>query len=187
MNLSETAKVIYNNAKEILITKDIHNNEIFTQNWLKNTTNNNLKNLAGWYWIKTDLELNLLTKLEPQNQREKGSVFNITTQNNQNIFDKDLINKTYFYNGHAKNIVSRLRNHFYLQNDKTGALGINAYPILKNHTITVGFFTIDMIEAIEVSEVDKLTIEKLIKENIGRTAIENAWRAENGFPILCKH
>lgn len=187
MNLSRIAKVVYDNSKEIEVTKDIYSKEVFTQNWLKDEAKKNFKNVEGLYWIKTNLNFDHLSKLRPENQREKGSFFYVTAQNNFKIFDRELINKTYFYNGHAKNIVSRLRNHFYLKNDKTGALGINAYPILKNQTITVRFFTIDMIEKLKVSEKEKLLIENLIKENIGRTAIENAWRAKNGFPILCKH
>lgn len=187
MNLSKIAKVVYDNSKEIEVTKSIYSKEIFTQKWVKDEAKKSFKNVEGWYWIKTNLSFDHLSKLRSENQREKGSIFYVTAQNNFKIFDRELINKTYFYNGHAKNIVSRLRNHFHLKNDKTGALGINAYPILKNHSIIVRFFTIDMISKLKFSEKEKRIIENLIKENIGRTAVENAWRADNGFPILCKH
>ncbi|CAM1340141.1 hypothetical protein [Tenacibaculum aestuarii] len=187
MNLSKIAKTIYDNVNEIIIKKDIYTDEIFTQNWLIDEAERNLKNVEGWYWIKTDLDFEYLSKLHPENQRKKGSLFYKTAGNNKKIFHEELINKTYFYNGHAKKIVSRLRNHFYLQNDGTGALGINAYPILQNHTITVRYFTTEMIDNLKIPEIDKSVIRNLILKNIGRTAIENAWRAENGFPILCKH
>lgn len=49
MNLSEIAKIIYNNTLKIEITKSIYKKEIFTKNWLTDEAERNLKNVEGWY------------------------------------------------------------------------------------------------------------------------------------------
>jgi hypothetical protein len=92
---------------------------------------------------------------------------------------------TIVYNGHQNSVISRLRQHFQLHNAKTGALGLNHYP-LSNHEWQIRYFSESMInQEIEDSEVRK-QIKKLVESKTGRVAIENAWRMVCGWPVLCK-
>lgn len=178
--------LVFSKSQKIIITKENYTDAIFTRAWLNNHYPI-LLNKKGWYWLHTTMPLNILVNLTPVKQKGKGCFIDTVVEKTQAIFNDELLSKAYFYNGHAASLVSRLRNHFHLQNDNTGALGLNAYDAFKNYTTTVHYFSEEGIENSTFTEVQKTIITKLISENIGRTAIENAWRATNGFPILCKH
>lgn len=134
------------------------------------------------------MPFNEFLSLAPNNKKKKkGCNIPEVAKQAKLIFNEDLLCKTHFYNGHADKLVSRLRNHFYLQNDGSGTLGLNAYDAFKEHEIKVYYFAKNMIEDTNLTIEQKALLKQLISSNIGRTAIENAWRSDNGFPILCKH
>lgn len=188
MNLITLAQLVYNKSEEITIRKNDFNEATFTRDWINGKTNK-LPNKKGWYWIQIPLTFDELRELKLENEKSQTKRINITKTIDKNleIFSDELINQDYVYNGHAQKVATRLRYHFFLgtENTKTGALGLNIYPKLKNTTIIVRYFTEYQIDNITNAK-EKEAISNLINNKIGRIAIENAWRTVNGFPILCK-
>lgn len=143
----------------------------------------------GWYWLSVDLtysELHSLTR--PSTLPNSGCDFGLLTHQNTDTFGSHLLckhseNRVVIYNGHEGNVASRIRTHFNLNNNSTGALGIRHYP-LSNKIWKVNFFSRFQIAKLPTASRD--LVEKLINDKSGRTAIENAWRMKNGWPVLCK-
>lgn len=187
MSLSELANLIYQQSQVVKIDYTNSNEAIFTRPWLIKY-HSQLLNTSGWYWLSTTMSFNEFSSLVSNNKKKKkGCKVSEVATKSKAIFSEDLLCKTHFYNGHADKLVSRLRNHFYLQNDSTGALGLNAYDVFKGQEVKVYYFAANMIEDTNLTIEQKALVKQLISFNIGRTAIENAWRSDNGFPILCKH
>ena len=90
---------------------------------------------------------------------------------------------TVIYNGHQGNVVGRIRTHFSLNNNRTGALGIKHYSLSCNNW-KAKIFTSQLISNLSQSEQELVRI--LIDNKTGRIAIENAWRTNSGWPVLCK-
>ncbi len=70
-----------------------------------------------------------------------------------------------------------------LNNNRTGAIGLRYYP-LSERKWTVSYFAKNNIQ--KLYKEDRSDVERLIYKKSGRVAIENAWRASYGWPILCK-
>ena len=187
MSIATIADTIYLHSKKIIVDHSNNNEAIFTRQWLKDFNYNDFQNVNGWYWISTSMPSEKFMLLQSSKRKLKGCDIKKVVSENLNIFSERLISKTHFYNGHADKIVNRLRSHFNLTNDSTGALGLNAYDELKNEEIYVQYFTIDCLEHSGIDKTQMQLIENLIKGERGRTAIENAWRTKNGFPVLCKY
>lgn len=82
------------------------------------------------------------------------------------------------YNGHEKNVFTRIRSHFALNNNQTGALGLG-------FNLRVKIFHVHL-PMDDLEPHDQEYIRKLLKEKMGREAVESCWRFLYGIPILCK-
>lgn len=88
------------------------------------------------------------------------------------------------YNGHEDNVFARIRSHCALNNNKTGAIGFEKYPI-SNFDLRVRIFH-NKLPMNELKDDDRLFIQNLLNKKVGREAVESTWRAFNGWPVLCK-
>lgn len=86
--------------------------------------------------------------------------------------------------------MNRVRQHFVLseENDKTGALGIRHYTDFSKNKWILRYFTTNEIEELSSALTPKESelIKSLLDSKTGRNALESAWRAQFGWPILCK-
>jgi len=193
MNIIDISEEIWSNCKEVSFG-DIEkwNDDTFTKKWF---IDNDMKDVwdsksQGWYWFICNISYPELKKIvKPDSLPLKGCNFSSVSEYNFNIFDIDklcfcdLEDAVVLYNGHQKNVMSRIREHFNLSNDGTGALGIKHYP-LSNRKWKVKIFTKESIKRLPFAIQEQ--VQKLIQDKTGRCSIESAWRARNGWPVLCK-
>ena len=192
MNLEEFTKFVWNNSLKLNFgNKPYWKKDVFLKSWVDNKYPGEYKNEPGLYWIATDVKLETFKKLsKPSDLPNNACDFARTTQNSLNLFKNDIAhyksNIPVIYNGHRNKVFSRLRAHFGLNNDNTGALGINYYP-LHNYDWKVYIFHKERINRLSfLSPKDKKQLQLLLIERKGRAAIESMWRALYGWPILCK-
>ena len=190
--LIHLSKLIWKNTIEIKFGNEtIWNPNSLKKKWfIKNNYTKFWPNQSsGWYWFICEINFNELQELKsPSNLPKKGCNFGALTRENLSIFSKDILclpsnNELIIYNGHENSITRRIRTHFSLSNDRTGALGIIHYP-LSTKKWKVKFFTNQQIQNLPL--IDQKIITKLIQSKSGRNAIENAWRVYYGWPIFCK-
>lgn len=195
LTLSKLADVIFENATSFTIEEeDQWDGKVLTKTWFLN--NQVLKDkytsqAPGWYWIGADINFDRLKFIKPFDNCAKDSGCNIQDVVNANLrtFGNNLICKEnedgfiILYNGHQGKVIQRLRQHFVLNNNNTGALGLNAYP-LSSHKWRIWYFSEKHLS--QLPENVRTIVSQLINNSIGRGAVEAAWRAENGWPILCK-
>lgn len=83
-----------------------------------------------------------------------------------------------------------VRQHFVLseENNKTGALGLRHYEYFSKNKWVLRYFTSNEIEEIKsvLTPKESELIKNLLDSKTGRNALESAWRAKFGWPILCK-
>lgn len=136
-------------------------------------------NKSGWYLIKTDMPVSDLAHVGPprgthhidipetirtaQVLRSSGIVITQTTKGQDYVV----------YNGEAKDLRARAREHI-CGHSKTFCLGLSDYKILHNYNWTFCYVAVSDCETIQEES-------KLI-----RLAVEQAWRAVHGWPILCR-
>jgi hypothetical protein len=184
----EIASLLYEYSEEVDFgTTNTWDNDTFLSRWFTKTP----PNAKGLYWFLTDATFNNIKR--PELLPERACDFGETTLNNLEIFSSSQDALTNFltkqdpnglsvvYNGQQGNVMNRARAHFALDNKTTAALGIKHYN-LSHYKWTLKYFT--------TNEIDKLKshndiIKKMLNHERGRLALENAWRAEYGFPILC--
>jgi len=195
MKLSKVAELIWKNAKSIKFgCTSSWDEKTFLKNWFANQEENiyPAKDCPGWYWFQMDMPLNDIVKITtpvttfPKN----GCKFGPIAKDNKVLFGTNLCHLKsdlqIIYNGHQGKVIARVRTHFILKNDKTGALGIKSYP-LSSKKWTVHIFHREMIEEIScIEKKQKNFIRNLADKRTGRIAVEAQWRAIYGWPILCK-
>lgn len=189
MNFIELATYVWQNTNKYSFGKlPYWEKELFTKKALLPL---NIKSKPGLYWFLLKIDYKELSDLQkPILLPEKGCDFGELAKANKGIFNdllikRDKISKLLIiYNGHEKNLQSRIRSHYALQNDKTGSLGIIHYP-LSNKQWEIRYFTEDEIKN-NINEKDKQQIIKLLNSATGRCSIESAWRVKYGWPVLCK-
>jgi hypothetical protein len=149
------------------------------------------KDRPGWYWFELDYSLpNLMVLQKPLNLTKNACDFGQVSTHNNRLFDTDTCHtKTQLnviYNGHNANVLSRIRDHFAVDDDSKGALGINKYP-LSNEKWTVSFFLVQHLDqTTDLTAQEKQKIESICRDETGRIAIEQIWRSKYGWPVLCK-
>ena len=192
MKLNEITKLVWNNSIEINFGNQKNwDQDIFLKRWIDDKYPGEWKNETGLYWIATDAGLNTFKNLStPSDLPQNACDFAQTTQSSLALFKEDICHyKSHLpviYNGHRNKVFSRLRAHFCLNNDKTGALGVNYYPF-HNYHWKVYIFHKKLIERLPfLTEKNKEQLKLLIDNRKGRVAIESTWRAIYGWPILCK-
>lgn len=193
-DLINLSKVIYENAEEIhLDPSDTWDESLFLKSWFMDSDNQDkyITQSPGWYWIGANTSFDELKQLNCPAEELPGGACNIgeLSATNYKTFGEEYLckiddsNRRIIYNGHQSNVVIRIRQHFTLKNDSTGALGLNHYPLNKKNW-KIRFFGKPHISRLQ--ENIREEVESMIEEKSGRIAIENAWRAKYGWPILCK-
>jgi len=192
MNISNITVSIWNNCEEISFGEtDSWNENTFRKKWF---IENNIagkwdSGSPGWYWFISSISYADLAKLtKPSTLPSSGCDFGSTSGENINTFNEDNLStlnngNIVVYNGHEGNVMSRIRTHFNLNNNRTGALGIKHYPLSK-YEWKVKFFTQNLI--VKLPEGIQEATRRLLNNKTGRCSVESAWRAANGWPILCK-
>lgn len=187
MTLIEIVDQIYSNSHEVNFgSVDNWDRETFTADWFS-ARDQSRPNTPGLYWFLTDADIIDIER--PILLPERGCDFGETARSNLQSFAPSLLvsanssGLTVVYNGHRGDVGERVRTHFHLANNSTGALGIRHYNHSNSNWILKYFTTSDIPSlSIENPEI----ISNLLHSKTGRTAVENAWRIKNGWPILCK-
>ena len=133
---------------------------------------------AGWYLIKTNTPIAVLKSVGPP--KYKAHINIPETINNTSVLqdfsiaivqsdDEDYV----VYNGETKNLKARAREHE-RGHPKTYCLGLSNYETLRSYEWTFCYVVVSSCKPIPNG--DKLL----------RLAVEQGWRAKNGWPILCR-
>ena len=133
---------------------------------------------AGWYLIKTETPIDVLKSIEaPQHKAHINipETINTTlTLRKLGIAISPSAKEDYVvYNGEADNLKGRAREHE-RGHAKTYCLGLSDYEKLKKYKWTFCYVPVSKCKV-------SLEIDKLL-----RLAVEQGWRAKNGWPILCR-
>lgn len=192
MRIDEIAEYVWSNSQEIEFGKiDAWNENLFTAKWAqgKSFERGWTDSGAGWYWFLVNMNFDELHEIEkPRTLPGKGCNIRLRSHANNEVFGTSLLcasnsGMTVIYNGHEANVTSRIRAHFALNNNSTGAIGIKHYPLSGKKWI-VRYFSSPCIT--DLSAGDKSRIELLMNSYSGRCAVESAWRVKNGWPLLCR-
>ncbi len=135
---------------------------------------------AGWYVIKTNTPVAVLKSVEPPKPKYKAHINIPETINNTSILqdsgiaimqsdDEDYV----VYNGEAKSLKARAREHE-RGHPRTYCLGLSNYEILRSYKWIFCYVVVSSCKVLPNG--DKLL----------RLAVEQGWRAKNGWPILCR-
>ena len=135
---------------------------------------------AGWYLIKTNTPIVKLEGVGPPKPENKAHI-NIpqTISNTSMLRDSGVAimqsdNSDYVvYNGETKNLKARAREHV-RGHSKTYCLGLSDYETLRCYKWTLSYVAVSDYKAVPNDN-------KLL-----RLAVEQAWRAKHGWPVLCK-
>jgi hypothetical protein len=133
---------------------------------------------AGWYIIKTNTPIAVLKSVESPQYKAH---INIPQTINKTSILQDLgiaimqsDDENYVvYNGEAENLKARAREHE-CGHPKTYCLGLSNYQTLRRYKWIFCYVTVSSCKV--YPNIDKLL----------RLAVEQGWRAKNGWPILCR-
>jgi len=135
---------------------------------------------AGWYLIKTNTPIDVLKSVGPPKPNHKAHIKIPETINETSILQKSGIaikqsdREDYVvYNGEAENLKARAREHE-RGHPKTYCLGLSSYDTLRSYKWTFCYVVVSRCKVFP--NADKLL----------RLAVEQGWRAKNGWPILCR-
>ncbi len=186
---------IFKNAEKVKVKPtEMWDDDFFKKQWFDGTANGDkyFSTSPGWYWIGCDVSFQELQKMEVLREKNlpKGAckikelaIANYNTFGEEYLCKLDESESRIIYNGHQGNVISRIRQHFTLNNENTGALGLKYYPMFEKKWV-IRYFGKPHIERLPMRIQED--VENIISTQSGRIAIENAWRAKHGWPILCK-
>lgn len=166
--------------------------DLFTKSWADATEPKLLWRTyqAGWYWLLVDLTLAELKMIErPTTLPPKGCDIGALSRSNDETFGADLLCKPgengslVVYNGHESKISDRVRAHFALNSDSTGAIGLKHFSLHK-HSWEVRVFAAPCLGSLPIEVQPR--VQLLMSSKSGRCAVETAWRAVYEWPVLCK-
>ena len=195
MNLITLVENIWDNRTTIDVEpKELWHDDFFKKKWFTDSENDSkyVSKSPGWYWIGCNIEYEELKTLIPTDPkklpRNACSIKTLTEENlsifgSQNLCSLNEQNCLIIYNGHQAGTIGRIREHFMLNNENTGALGLKYYP-LSNRKWTLSYFTEKHIDKLDANLQQQ--VKNLVKKKSGRVAIESTWRARFGWPVLCK-
>lgn len=194
MNISDIANYIWINSVEYSFGgKSDWLENLFLADWAKTQgIQDQWREMKeGWYWFCAKTTYSDLRDLKkPSSLPAKGCDIGLITHENEGVFGEELLCHPSkegwlpIYNGHEKNIKERVRAHFALSSDRTGALGICHYSV-SGWQWKVRMFSVGQIDPGGNPELLR-QIRLLIKSKSGRCSVESAWRVSNGWPVLCK-
>jgi len=136
----------------------------------------NIPGKPGWYLIKTNTPVEVLMKCTrihkahiniPETIKKKSKLSDVGIAIIQSGDAEYIV-----YNGEANNLKARAREHA-KGHPQTYCLGLSDYMALRNYRWT--FCYVPASEGKSLPDGDKTL----------RTAVEQAWRAKHGWPILC--
>jgi hypothetical protein len=171
-------KTPYQTIDEILDLVDIKS-EILEIDFSSNIWHQGIPGKPGWYEIRTITTIDELALAGDPLMNSKHYNFPIRIKaHSTNPFPGVLIRqepgkKWVVYNGHAKNLMARAREH-HRGNKGTGCLGLDHYKALHGGKWEVRYCLFDWLEC---GMDDHQYLRKLI---------EQAWRGRHGWPVLCK-
>lgn len=192
MTLEEIAKICWDSRLTVELDSSTDGDQLKV-NWLKNNCPSFLTDKqsgAGWYWFELAQDVDSLCKVKkPKSLPEKGCDIGALAKLNRDIFEKNICQEKsrtkVVYGGQAENVQQRIRAHFAVANNKTGALGIKYYPSITGWKVSV--FHRGMLDALSsLSKSQREEIRRYMEEGTGRAAIEVVWRTYYGWPLLCK-
>ncbi len=192
MKINEIADYVWEHSQEIEFGEmEVWVLSLFTSRWAKGKSLEGAwkESGAGWYWFLVDMSYDEIHEVvKPSTLPVKGCDIGLVSRGNKEVFGTSLLcnpesGMTVIYNGHEANVTARIRAHFALNNNGTGALGIRHYPLSSKRWI-VRYFSSTCFT--EILESDKSRIELLMNSYSGRCAVESAWRVKYGWPVLCK-
>ena len=196
MKLSEIAEFVWNNRQTIDFgSTETWSDNTFLHPWFKEHYPKQWRtgsDRPGWYWFSLNDDFDTLKNtVTPATLPTKACDFGEQSSNNIELFNNELTHKksklAIVYNGHESDVLSRIRSHFFLNNNSTGALGINSYPEFSSKQWSVNIFLRQHLEGLNhIDQRTKDIITKYCNSKTGRVAIEQAWRSKYGWPILCK-
>lgn len=133
----------------------------------------------GWYAIETDAPVSALEELVPQaecrrhyNFFRRAAATRLLRQYSEIILPSSKRGVYVVYSGEGDNLKARAREHTH-GNGGTGCLGLSSYVTLSGFS---WFFRYRTCE----SHVPGSNGDKLL-----RTLLEQRWRGEHGWPLLC--
>ncbi len=194
-SLIELSKEIFKNAETIKLgPEESWNEEFFKKQWFEDTKNEMkyITQSPGWYWIGCDVGFEELKRIEllkgkklPKSacKIKELAQANYSTFGNEYLCNLDESGTRIIYNGHQGSVIQRIRQHFTLNNENTGALGLKYYPMFQKKWV-IKYFGKPHIE--KLPQRFQNDVKNIITTQSGRISIENAWRAKHGWPILCK-
>lgn len=195
MNLITLAEAVWENRTTVEVEpQDLWNDDFFRKKWFADSKNDSkyVSKSPGWYWIGCNIEyeeLKTLFPIEAEVLPKNACSIKTLTEENFSIFGIQNLCSTnehqslIIYNGHQAGTIGRIREHFMLNNENTGALGLKYYP-LSNKKWTLSYFTEKHIDKLAPDLQEQ--VKNLVRKKSGRVAIENSWRARYGWPVLCK-
>lgn len=196
MKLSDIAKIIWEHKYTYEFgSSDIWPEDIFQKAWFDTMYPGEWiprNSRSGWYWFLLDMDPNELKILErPEGLPAKACNIALLSESNDKLFGSELVHRnskiSVIYNGHEANVFGRIRSHYSLNNEKTGALGIKSYSILSSRKWRVCIFCEEHLKKLKhIDDETKQCIMRFCNSKTGRASIEQAWRAIYGWPILCK-
>jgi len=135
---------------------------------------------AGWYLIKTNMPIDKLKSVRPPKPENKAHINIPETISDTSMLqdsgiaimqsdDEDYV----VYNGETGNLKARAREHV-CGHRKTYCLGLSNYETLRCYKWTLSYMAVSDYKAVPNDN-------KLL-----RLAVEQAWRAKHGWPVLCK-
>lgn len=191
--IAEIAKLVWHHSHPIPFGNlENWNGQLFTKEWGDSLERKIAWRTygSGWYWFLVDMSLAEVRALErPSTLPLKGCDMGALSRSNWDTFGAELLCKAsddgrlVVYNGQDDSVCSRVRAHFTLENDRTGALGIKHFP-LHHRAWEVRAFAAPCLTAIPKKDRPRLAC--LMKSKSGRRAVETAWRSVYGWPVLCK-
>jgi hypothetical protein len=193
MSISEIAEYVWAHSHSIRFGKSpTRDGTEFTKPWAKTQKPTLTWNSygPGWYWFHVTMNYpELHNILKPPTLPENGCDIGALSHRNVNVFGEKLLcqpdsdGSVVVYNGHEASVSARVRAHFALQNNRTGALGLKHFP-LGDRVWAVRVFPTPCLAGLEGDT--KSRIQLLMNSKTGRCAVETAWRAGFGWPVLCK-
>ena len=193
MTLSEIAKHVWSYSHTFTFGLSASwDASLFTKPWAKARTPPVTWSAYGhgWYWFSLKMKYaDLIAVPRPPTLPECGCDIGAISHSNRDVFGENLLcepdnnGNIVIYNGHEGNVSSRVRAHFALQNDRTGALGLKHFP-LSLYAWEVRLFSAPCLGSLHGEE--RSCVQSLMHSKSGRCAVETAWRAVYGWPVLCK-
>lgn len=193
MDISEIAKLVWSYSHTFNFGHTLMwDADLFTRPWAKARTPP-LKWSSygpGWYWFLVNMSYSELHAVpKPATLPESACDIGAVSHANGGVFGDSLLCKPnaegslVVYNGHEGNVSARVRAHFALNNHRTGALGLKHFS-LSQHAWEIRVFSTPCVD--QLPDEQKSRLQLLMNSKSGRCAVETAWRASYGWPVLCK-